>query len=68
MTKYYAIGGEGYGGSGFWASGGGGGYSIVSKRTNYGPQGRNINISDDDDDDNNYNYNYYNNNSDVIFI
>jgi len=40
LTKYYAIGGEGYGGSGFWASGGGGGYSIVSKRTNYGPQGR----------------------------
>jgi hypothetical protein len=31
-------GGEGYGGSGCWASGGGGGYSIISKRTNKGNQ------------------------------
>ena len=38
------LGGEGYGGSGCWASGGGGGYTIVSKRTNFGPQGNHTSV------------------------
>lgn len=32
------IGGDGYGGSGCWASGGGGGYTMISKKTAMGSQ------------------------------
>lgn len=38
MSIHALIGGDGYGGSGCWASGGGGGYTIISKRTKFGSQ------------------------------
>jgi hypothetical protein len=38
LTVGNCVGGEGYGGSGCWASGGGGGYTMISKKTAMGNQ------------------------------